>query len=74
MPWLKTRRPWWAEWLFSRFRWYRRWCGGHWEQWFNEVTRSYMWDQFDRCSRPDDYRPPCCMGSPVACEQHSTGA
>jgi hypothetical protein len=69
MPWAETGRWWVWEWLFSRYRWYRRLCGGHWEKWRNEATRSEMWFQMDRCSLPDRYRPPCCRGL-FACEDH----
>lgn len=55
--------------LFSRYAWYRRWCGGHWEEWANDATKTEMWFLMDACSRPTDYRPPCCFGSPI-CEDH----
>jgi hypothetical protein len=64
MPWAKTDRWWFWDYLFARFRWYRRLCGGHWEWWYNDATWSHMWFQMDRCSRADDYRPPCCFGRP----------
>jgi len=39
-------------WLLSRYRAYRRWYGGHWEQWYTEIpVGSLIWYDMDRCSR-----------------------
>jgi hypothetical protein len=70
MPWAETGRWWVWEWLFSRYCWYRHFCGGHWEQWWNEATCSEMWFQMDRCSLlSEQYRPPCCKDL-FGCEDH----
>lgn len=37
----------------SKWRWYRRWCGGHWERWFIDVpVASTMWLQNVHGERP----------------------
>ncbi len=57
--------------LFSRFRWYRKWCGGHWEQWYVAVVDCTVWFQVDRCFNDGAVRPaPLCCGSPLECEDH----
>ena len=70
MAWKKYELPWWCYWLLARFQWFRRWHGGHWELWWNDVTRTDMWFHVDQCSGrgiSQHYRPPCCMGNPL-CE------
>lgn len=57
-----------GEVLFSRFRWYRRWRGGHWEKWWiMPPVASTMWLQGEHGTRPlgggildecEDYVPP----------------
>lgn len=61
-------RPWWPDWALNRFRWYRRFCGGHWELWYCEATHGAMWDQRIGCFREIGL-PPCGRGTPV-CEDH----
>lgn len=63
-------RGWFWDWLFSGYQWYRRWCGGHWEQWWNDCTHSLMWFQVSRCYMDCISRPPCCFGKPI-CENYS---
>ena len=63
-----THRPWWMDYLFSRYQWYRRRCGGHWELWYIEVTASMIWHNLHRCYLETD-RPPCARGTPV-CEDY----
>lgn len=37
----------------SRWRWYRRWCGGHWERWWIDMpVASSMWLQNAHGERP----------------------
>ncbi len=38
-------RPW-----LRNFRWFRRWHGGHWEQWWVETLHSEYWHLVDECS------------------------
>lgn len=64
-----TGRWWIWDYLFSRFAWYRRRCGGHWERWFNGLTGTLVWFQTDGCNKATGYRPPCCFGR-SACEDY----
>lgn len=61
-------RPWWLDYLFDRFRWYRRFCGGHWERWYIEAVHGYVWIHRTGCYRQID-RPPAARGTPE-CEDH----
>ncbi len=63
------KRGWFVSWLFNRYRWFRRWCGGHWECWYNDLTKTDMWFEMSECTLPSGWRPPCCMGSPT-CEDY----
>jgi len=41
------------DWLLSNFRWYRRLCGGHWEQWWIDVPfTSDIWMRNEHGTRP----------------------
>jgi hypothetical protein len=34
----------WADHIFSRWRWWRRWRGGHWERWYIDTpVGSCLW-------------------------------
>jgi hypothetical protein len=58
------------DWLFSRFRWYRRLCGGHWEWWWvGYPICQAVWLQVERCTLLGGGRHPLCRGTPV-CEDH----
>lgn len=59
-------RHWLIEHLFARFRWYRRWRGGHWEQrWIGPPVASTVWMQ----NRHDN---PVWFSMLDACEDHPT--
>lgn len=66
---LRFNYPWWIYWLFSRYRWFRRFAGGHWERWWNDVTHTAMWEHLNFCTqtgieKEKGTRPPCSFGSP----------
>lgn len=63
------KRHWLIGHLFNRYQWFRRWYGGHWECWYNDLTHTDMWFQMSECTKPTGWRPPCCMGSPT-CEYY----
>ncbi len=61
---------WLPEWLFSRFRWYRRRRGGHWERWWVDMVYSDIWHPVPECSLITGERPTSlCRGTP-ACEDY----
>lgn len=65
---------WLIEYLFSRFRWYRRSCGGHWELWYIDVVHSYIWHNLTGCTQTGigkhyGWRVPCGFGTPT-CEDY----
>lgn len=71
MNWIQPR-GWFLDALFSNYRWYRRWCGGHWECWYIDVCRACIWMQMTACTvRNNLERPPCAFGSPI-CEENNT--
>lgn len=75
---LARNKPVWMEILFNNYLWYRRWCGGHWECWWNDVCHSFMWDRLKECTqtavnKERGVRPPCCYGTPH-CEDYSASA
>lgn len=56
---------WLLDYLFDRFRWYRRWCGGHWELWWVDFpVCSEQWHQVRWCSLELGRRPALCRGTP----------
>jgi hypothetical protein len=55
--------------FFANRRWYRRWQGGHWEQWYIEVCWSDLWLDFQECTRVTGERPGTGRGTPI-CEHH----
>ena len=57
--------------LFSRFRWWRKHRGGHWERWYiDHPVCSSVWLHVDRCTERSGNRPDgLCRGTPE-CEQH----
>lgn len=57
-------RPWWVDYLFARFAWFRRRCGGHWERWYIDIVHDDIWMQVEHCSRGTQQRPPCAFGTP----------
>lgn len=59
----KNTRWWFWDHLFSRFRWYRRMCGGHWECWHIEQVWAQIWMQREE----HGVRPPLGHGNPI-CE------
>ena len=61
-------RWWLLDYLFDRFRWYRRMCGGHWERWYNDVTHSDIWHNRRGC-HVSIGRPACSFGTPI-CEDY----
>jgi hypothetical protein len=69
-----SKHWWWVEYLFSGFVWYRRFHGGHWELWWNDLTKSEMWMPVPECTQLEhnvvrSIRPPCCYGTP-RCEDY----
>lgn len=58
-----TRAPLVLDILFSRFRWWRKLVGGHWERWWIEGVMSEVWMR-----REHGGRPAGAYGSPV-CEE-----
>jgi len=61
---------WLLDYLLDRFRWYRHFCGGHWERWYIAYpVCSYCWVQVDRCHLDGCPRPPLARGTP-SCEDH----
>ena len=62
------KRPWWLDYWFDRFKWYRRLCGDHWELWYIEVTHSEIWHNRLGCYEQIG-RPPCARGTPL-CEDY----
>ena len=56
--------------LLSRFRWYRRLVGGHWELWWVEIVHCTVWHETGECYLKTRRRPtPLCSGLPL-CEDH----
>ena len=52
----------------ANWRWYRRWQGGHWEEWIIDVpVASVLWLDFLACTRDTGGRPPLGRGTPT-CE------
>lgn len=51
------------DWLLAKYRWYRRWRGGHWECWGRSIPMGTIWEQRAHGSPP----PPCAMYWPI-CE------
>ena len=47
--------------LLRGFRWYRRWRGGYWEEWWIEVTHSAIWFHNEYFTERGE-RPPCGRG------------
>lgn len=73
-----SNRPWWMDAMFSKRVWYRKWCGGHWENWWNDLTKSFIWERVPECTQLEhnvvrDIRPPCCYGTPL-CEEYERKA
>jgi hypothetical protein len=71
---LRFSHSWWVYWLFDRFQWFRRRAGGHWELWWNEATKSLMWEHTNFCTQTGvakmrGIRPPCSFGTPT-CEDY----
>lgn len=60
---------------FSRYEWFRKWCGGHWELWYIDVIHSQQWVPVNLCIyfTKDTFedRPPLATGRPI-CEHHHT--
>lgn len=59
-----------GDWLCN-FRWFRKWIGGHWEQWWLDVpfTES-VWFLTNHTSPTSHIRPhPLCRGTP-RCEDY----
>lgn len=56
---------------FARFEWFRRWWGGHWEQWFvDSPVIGILWLDFVGCTRDNPaLREPLLRGTAV-CEDH----
>lgn len=60
------------DFLFSRFSWYRRFIGGHWEKWYLDVVHTERWFHVDFCRAHGRERPdPLCRGTPE-CEDWPT--
>jgi hypothetical protein len=56
--------------LLSRFRWYRRLIGGHWELWWIGLEGFAIWFETGECYFKTRLRPaPLCSGLP-RCEEH----
>jgi hypothetical protein len=61
----------WLDYWFSGFRWYRKWCGGHWEKWYMALVDGEKWFSVERCFDSGAERPtPLCLGQPIVCEDH----
>lgn len=56
-------------WVSGAFQWQwaRKFHGGHFESWYNDVTHSAPWEPRPYCSKGTHWRPPCCFGTPI-CE------
>jgi hypothetical protein len=53
---------------FCNQRWYRRWQGGHWEQWIIDApVADTLWLDYLACTRDTGGRPPGGRGTPT-CE------
>lgn len=51
--WRSWLNRWWLDYAFSRFQWWRRMRGGHWEQWFIDwPVGDDVWLQSDHGTRP----------------------
>lgn len=61
----------------SRFRWFRRWRGGHWERWIIEYAGSAggweEWMQMPWCLARRGQRPAFGRGTPT-CEDYGGNA
>lgn len=59
--------------LFGRFRWFRRFVGGHWELWYHDHPYcSGMWHHVYACHRETRRSPGMtCRGTPK-CEEYET--
>lgn len=51
---------------FAEFQWFRKWCGGKWEQWHvDSPVNSVIWHDVKEFSKDCGERPPLCRGTPV---------
>ena len=66
------RKRWWVwDLLFDRYAWFRRRCGGHWEQWTIDFpVCSFSWFQLTQCSKGTGWRPCLGRGTPCCEETH----
>lgn len=69
-----SRRWWFWDYLFDKYPWYRKRCGGHWERWYIDVVHSVQWIQVEQCTfvrcaiMPEwEARPALARGTPT-CE------
>jgi hypothetical protein len=54
---------WFLDYLFDRFRWYRRWIGGRWERWYLDYpVHGEMWE---RRNSEESGPPPLARGGAV---------
>lgn len=59
------------HWFLSNFRWYRRWKGGHWEQWIFDCGGFHnVWICLYACTRGTYYRPSGPARGTPTCEDH----
>lgn len=60
-----------ALFYLHRFRFYRRWWGGHWELWWVECgVYSMIWHDVERCSFETKERPFACLRGTPTCEDY----
>ncbi len=49
----KARRlPFWIDVWLTQYRWYRQWCGGHWERWWIDGVFACLWLRVEHGDRP----------------------
>lgn len=54
-----------------KFRFYRKWWGGHWELWWIDVpVCSEIWHDVDKCSLETKERPNVLMRGTPECEDY----
>lgn len=55
----------------SKFRFYRKWWGGHWELWWVDVpVCSEIWHDLEGCSLESKKRPYGLLRGTPVCEQY----
>jgi len=63
-----NKRWWYLDYLFDKYRWYRKLCGDHWELWYIDATRSHIWHNRMACYK-EVGAVICGRGEPI-CEDY----